>query len=383
MKTSAPSHNIVRARAVQGSFGLPRVLIETGCQRTAPAPTTTQNQGTVVLFTPSVSKTLNSIALWFQTATSSPTAIAYLMNASGGEPTGAKYGGALASTAATSISNAFVNFDFTAGGGGSGATALTAGTQYAVILDEQAVGGSFALGFSDSESISGWGMLYATTIANPVEDSVWNWKSSCIPFVHLNYSDGTQEVCKMTSGVTSSGNITLYGDPADAGTGRFAGIEITPKSDFMLERVDVSCRFTGTAATANAIELRLYNQLAAGGLLATSSNTVSAANDIGASGTNRIQTFTFSPSRLLQLGVRYWLLACQTGTGGSSNTTNHIQLDGGVGGTYVTSAFPPETAAESQHHGMVSVSSVTGLANVAFNGTTGHYMALWGIPLRR
>lgn len=375
------SHSRGRKRVVQASAGWPRIAIDTGGSRNANAPTTSQNQGTVILFTPMVGGTLNFVSVFFTTATSSPTAIGYLMSTSGGVPTGAKYAGALANSNTATISNAFVKFDLTAGGGGSGAVTVTAGTQYALVIDEQAVGGSYVAGYSSTESIKGWGMLYAATIANPVQNSVFVWKNYALPYVHLGYASG-QEVCKMGAGSTSAGNITLFGDPANASTGRFAGIQITPACDIMLDQVDVSCRFTGTAATANALELRIYNALTAGGLVRTSSNTISATNDLTTAGTNRYQSFTMTPY-LLRQGVTYWLLACQTGTGGSSDSANHLQLDGSVGGNYVTAAAPPQTAAQNQQHGIVSMSSTTGLANVAYNSTTGHEMILWGVPWRR
>jgi hypothetical protein len=352
------------------AYGVPRLDFQTGLDRASTGQAVAQNEAWVCLYTPSVSKTINSIVTHFNGASGSPTAICYIFATSGGLPTGAFPGGRLAQSAVSSViaGGSLKEFDFVAG---SGAIALTAGTTYAFVFVQQVAAASFSPSYLASHAISGASMLYTSTVSDPIQNTTWLWSASFAPLFHINWSDGAQECSLPGFGTTTAGDTSLYWDGSDPAVQRMAGISITPAFDLMLEAVDSQIQAQGTASSAGSVHLQVLD--AAKNVIATSSNAHSFTSTTG-----RLRRFTFSPTVRLLKGKQYFLVASQTAAGQGS-ATNFIRLNGSNN----SGNYPPEAASESLVHGIFGVRTTTGKANLAAHPALTPWLNLYTVPWRQ
>lgn len=368
----------------QSDYGHAVHWIEAGSHRWEASPTVTLSSGNAIgyLFVATEDKTLNGFACMVTNQASTPSPIGELYEvAANGEPTGSPIA---TTTSGVSLgsSGSFVQFTFTT------PVAITAGTQYCIVLQPTGSGTFTAVG-ADNIYVDGWGIIYTTSINATISDTVWRWKKMYAPPIHLNFSDTTQlcAVPALGAGNSGTGAIALYGDP-NGGSGRFYGICITPDFDLALKQVEVSCRYAGTAATANEMELRVYRVDPATLAILdgpwTSSNTVDPENDLASSTSNGFITLNFSPDPvIMKKDYTYVVVGCQTGNGGSSTSSHYLQLDGFTGGSYSSGGYPPEKYNENVFHGIFAVSSTAGINALAYYGTSFPSMKLKSTPFVR
>lgn len=236
-------------------------------------------------------------------------------------------------------------------------------------------GTSFQLGANLGQVIAGARVMWAATVADPIQDTVWEQTDSICPAIQIQYSDSSREGTVMSLGGTSAGNTPIHGAIS---TGGCAGIGIQPDEDIAFNCIEAYLSTSGTTTSAGIVKCYIYDENK--NLLWASSNSYDTSTSTLSSSERRIKDFYFEDN-ILQRGSKYYIVIGQTASGGSAS--HHVLLAGAVTSLYVTNAVPPRTFAENAWHGIWSVSSTTGVANLANNTTTAHNIRILRKPLTR
>jgi len=368
---------VVQGGRIRPQLG-PMTVIETGIYRVASLANAGINiaSGDDAVFfrvVPGKGGSLSSIQVYFNTSGSTPQIDHYLYADADGLPVGAKFGDALASV--TTIVPASGGFGAEATWGA--APTITANRPYWIGLVWRQ--GTAQVGWNPGWTGKNSTVLYTQTLADPVQDTVWMHRQIASIPVRFNYADGSQWTNILGAGSTSAGNVGMHGNP-DGASGCFNGWWFRAPRDLYYAGSDVSWRGVySDAATANGMVGRVYRKGEASPI-AFSRNALMATS-LGASNTNRIGALEFADWEAIESGDfrslvkmrknrEYEILACQAASGGSSDGSNRVQLDGSVTSQYT---FNPPVTTDENEQGFVSVSSATGKANVAANTTCGYW----------
>lgn len=363
---------VVQGGRIRPQLG-PVTVIETGIYRVASLANAGLNiasadDAVYARFVPTKGGVLQSLQVYFNTSGSTPQIDHILLNDLDGEP------GETVLDSVNSIVPASGGFGAEATMGGT--PTIVAGTPYWIkLLWRQ---GTAQVGWNPGLSSRGGEVRYTQTAASPNANSPWMHRQNADVPIRLNYVSG-QWTNVLGAGSTSGGNVGMHGNP-DSGSGCFNGWRFKAPRNLYYLGSDVSWRSVyADPALANAMVMRVY-RVGETTHFAVSRNSL-AATTLGASNTNRIgwlgmvdwdavESGDYRTLVRMREGKEYDLAACQQGTGGSSDSSNRVLLDGSVTTQYT---FNPPTTTDENSQGFVSMSSSTGYGNFAANTTCGYW----------
>lgn len=325
-------------------------------------------------FTPAKTETITSFAVWTNTLSGAAAFDAGSVANKGGvyatDANGRPTGAPLAISTGTVLLTAQRWHTLTL----AVPLAVVAGTKYALVMTCGA-GTSVSICIWAGLQVQGAGLAFISNAYTNPDIGLANFREEVTQCCGLRwtYSDGTFDGYGFVGQGNAGQNQKIHGNYLTSGC---AGVKITPDYPMAMWRASFSISFAGTAGVgagkAGAVSLYIYKGTT---LIAVSSNSV-LSSVLTAVNASRRHSFRFATPIFLEQGVEYSLVVGQT-SGDGDSTTNYMRLYGATGtgspGGYL---IAPINASGNQQHGCFSVSSNTGVANLATDAVCGHQCVL-------